>query len=88
MAIIEGMLQKLDERLQRQTKISLKWSDNVLELLSGQGFDPNFGARPLRRLLSHTIETALSKEIIKGEIKEGDTVQIGIENGSFTFKAE
>ena len=82
------LLQKLDERLQRQTKISLKWSDNVLELLSGQGFDPNFGARPLRRLLSHTIETALSKEIIKGEIKEGDTVQIGIENGSFTFKAE
>ena len=82
------LLQKLDERLQRQTKISLKWSDNVLELLSGQGFDPNFGARPLRRLLSHTIETALSKEIIKGEIKEGDTVQIGIENGGFTFKAE
>jgi ATP-dependent Clp protease ATP-binding subunit ClpB len=82
------LLQKLNERLQRQTKISLKWSEEVLDLLSEQGFDPNFGARPLRRLLSHTIETALSKEIIKGEINEGDTVQIGVEHGGFIFKAE
>jgi ATP-dependent Clp protease ATP-binding subunit ClpB len=82
------LLQGLNERLQRQVKISLTWSDEVLEALAAQGFDPNFGARPLRRLLSHTVETALSKEIIKGEIKEGDTVCIGLVNGAFTFNAQ
>ena len=82
------LLETLNQRLQHQVKISLEWSDEVLNLLSEQGFDPNFGARPLRRLLSHTVETALSKEIIKGEIKEGDVVSIGIEHGQLTFKAK
>lgn len=82
------LLTALDERLRRQVKISLTWTDEVLELLSSQGFDPNYGARPLRRLLAHTVETALSKEIIKGEIKEGDTVQIGIVGDELTFIAQ
>ncbi len=82
------LLTALDERLRRQVKISLTWTDEVLELLSSQGFDPNYGARPLRRLLAHTVETALSKEIIKGEIKEGDTVQIGIVGDELTFTAQ
>lgn len=82
------LLQNLNARLQKQIRISLAWEDGVLEALAERGFDPNFGARPLRRLLSHTVETALSKEIIRGEIKEGDTVRIGIENGSFVFRAE
>ncbi len=82
------LLTALDERLRRQVKISLTWTDAVLELLSSQGFDPNYGARPLRRLLAHTVETALSKEIIKGEIKEGDTVQIGIAGDELTFTAQ
>ena len=82
------MLATLDERLRRQVKITLTWTDEVLELLSSQGFDPNYGARPLRRLLAHTVETALSKKIIKGEIKEGDTVQIGIAGNELTFTAQ
>ncbi len=82
------LLDTLNRRLQHQVKISLEWSDEVLTLLSEQGFDPNFGARPLRRLLSHTVETALSKEIIKGEIKEGDVVSIGLDQGELTFKAK
>ena len=82
------LLETLNRRLQHQVKISLEWSDEVLTLLSEQGFDPNFGARPLRRLLSHTVETALSKEIIKGEIKEGDVVSIGLADGQLTFKAK
>ena len=61
-------------------------NDASLTALADQGFDPNFGARPLRRLLIHTVETALSKEIIKGEIREGDTVNIGFEAGQFTFQ--
>jgi len=81
------LLQSLNKRLQRQVKIGLKWSDEVLAMLSEQGFDPSYGARPLKRLLSHTVETSLSKEIIKGLIKEGDMVEIGIADGELTFQA-
>lgn len=79
------MLKALGARLARQVKITLGWNDTALTALADQGFDPSFGARPLRRLLVHTVETALSKEIIKGNIKEGDTVNIGFEAGEFTF---
>ena len=72
------MLENLNKRLQHQVNISLSWSDEALEKLADEGFEPNFGARPLRRLLSHTVETQLSKEIIKGNIKEGDTVDINV----------
>ena len=79
------LLQKLGERLQKQVKITLGWNETALTALAEQGFEPNFGARPLRRLLVHTVETALSKEIIKGEVQEGDTVNIGFTDGNFTF---
>ena len=79
------MLKALGARLARQVKITLGWNDTALTALADQGFDPSFGARPLRRLLVHTVETALSKEIIKGNIKEGDTVNIGFEAGEFIF---
>ena len=80
------LLKGLNERMERQTKITLTWDDAALTALAEQGFDPSFGARPLRRLLSHKVETALSKEIIGGTVGEGDTVNMSYENGAFTFK--
>ena len=85
-AIAKLLLESLSKRLQHQVGITLSWKEDALELLANQGFEPNFGARPLRRLISHKVETALSKEIIKGEAKEGDVVEIGAEGGEFTFK--
>ena len=79
------LLDSLGKRLEKQVGIHLTWNDESLTALADQGFDPNFGARPLRRLLTHTVETALSKEIIKGEIKDGDTVKIGYDGTKFTF---
>ena len=79
------LLDSLGKRLEKQVGIRLTWNDESLTALADQGFDPNFGARPLRRLLTHTVETALSKEIIKGEIKDGDTVKIGYDGTKFTF---
>ncbi len=80
------LLKGLNARMERQTKITLTWDDAALTALAEQGFDPNFGARPLRRLLSHKVETALSREIIGGTVGEGDTVNMSYENGAFTFK--
>lgn len=79
------LLQKLGARLEKQVGITLGWNEQALNALAEQGFEPSFGARPLRRLLTHTVETALSKEIIKGEIAAGDTVNIGFDGKEFTF---
>ena len=80
------LLKALGKRLEKQVGIALAWSEEALTALADKGFDPNFGARPLRRLLTHTVETELSKEIIKGEVQEGDTVRIEAENGEFVFR--
>ena len=80
------MLKSLSDRIEKQIKISLTWTDEALTALADKGFDPNFGARPLRRLLTHTVETSLSKQIIRGDVREGDTVEIGYDGTNFTFK--
>ncbi|MBO4400632.1 MAG: ATP-dependent chaperone ClpB [Selenomonadaceae bacterium] len=86
-AIAEILLKNLSARLEKQTNIVLTWTDKAVEALASQGFDPNFGARPLRRLLSHTVETELSKKIIAGDVKDGDTVEIDFDGNAFTFRA-
>ncbi|MGN0940305.1 MAG: ATP-dependent chaperone ClpB [Selenomonadaceae bacterium] len=78
------LLKNLSERLEKQVKISLSWDDETLDALADEGFDPNFGARPLRRLISHGIETILSEKIIRGDVGEGDVVKIGVKDGKFT----
>ena len=80
------MLKSLSKRLERQVDIALAWTDDALEALAKEGFDPDFGARPLRRLLTHKIETVLSKKIIAGDVRGGDTVELGFDGTAFTFK--
>ena len=79
------LLSQLNERLEKQIKLHLVWDDAALQLLADQGFDADFGARPLRRLLSHTVETELSKSIIRGDVSEGDTVAMSVEGGKLHF---
>lgn len=80
------LLQNLNARLEKQLKLILKWDESALDYLAKEGFDPNFGARPLRRLVTKVVETALSKEIIKGEIGEGDTVRMTAVDGKLIFE--
>ena len=85
-AIADILLKNLSARLDKQIKIKLTWTDKAIEALADQGFDPNFGARPLRRFLTHTVETSLSKLIIAGDIKENEIVQIDYDGTNFLFK--
>ena len=84
-AIAEILLKNLSERLEKQINVQLSWTDSAVEALSNQGFDANFGARPLKRLLTHTVETELSKKIISGAVKDGDNVEINFDGKNFTF---
>ena len=85
-AIAALLLKSLGARLEKQIRLKLTWSEAALDALADQGFDPDFGARPLKRLLSHTIETLISEKVIKGEVQEGDTVAIGMVGGQFTVE--
>lgn len=85
-AIAGILLEALNRRLQRQVKISLQWNESVPALLANQGFDANYGARPLRRLLSRLVETQLSKEIITGAVKEGDAVRLDANGDALEFR--
>jgi ATP-dependent Clp protease ATP-binding subunit ClpB len=73
------LLKSLDKRLKKQLNISLSWDDKALDLLAKAGYDPNFGARPLKRLITRLVETELSKKIIKGEVPEGSQVELSAE---------
>ncbi len=87
-AIAGILLKDLSERLEKQINVKLNWTQDAVDALATQGFDANFGARPLKRLLTHTVETELSKKIIASEVKDGDTVEIGFDGKNFTFNAK
>ena len=86
-AIAEILLKTLGERLAKQANINLTWTQGAVDTLADKGFDANYGARPLKRLLTRTVETELSKKIIAGEVKDGDTVEIDFD-GDFTFNVK
>ena len=82
------MLAGLAKRLQKQINITLKWNDAVLRRLATEGYDPNYGARPLRRLISRAIETELSRRIVRGEVPEGATVKMNASAGKIELEVE
>ena len=83
--IAKLMLTSLTERLS-DMDISISFSDEAVQHIAKVGFDPVYGARPLRRAISSNIEDAVSEEILKGNIKSGDKVECILENNKFIFK--
>jgi len=81
------LLRNLGKRLKKQLNISLSWDDKALELLAREGYDPNFGARPLKRSISRLIETELGKKIIKGEVSEGSHIELSAEGDKISIEA-
>ena len=82
------LLNNLAVRLQKQVNLTLKWDAAVLGALAAAGYDPNYGARPLRRLISRAVETELSRRIVKGEAPEGATVRLRAEAGKIELQIE
>ncbi len=78
------MLQTLSRRLEKQG-ITLRYDDAVVSMLAKDGYDPAFGARPLRRLIQRSVEDRLSEEIIAGRLKLGDKVNLTAKDGKIMF---
>jgi len=83
--IVDLMLNRVREQLKGQG-MNLEASDDVKEVLAKEGFDPAFGARPLRRAVQRVIEDPLSEEILMGRFSEGDTIRAELEDGKVVFK--
>ncbi|HHT68833.1 MAG TPA: ATP-dependent Clp protease ATP-binding subunit [Firmicutes bacterium] len=82
--IVEIMLKELRKQLQ-EMDIALTITDQAKELLTNKGFDPDFGARPLRRAIQRYIENPLAEEILKGTFGEGGTITVDSKEGEFVF---
>ncbi|MDD5043315.1 MAG: ATP-dependent chaperone ClpB [Patescibacteria group bacterium] len=83
--IVELQVKKVHDRL-LEKKIKLKISDKVKDLLAKKGYDPLFGARPLKRIIQQLILDPLALKIINKEFKEGETVSVDARDGKIVFK--
>ncbi|MEA5517852.1 ATP-dependent chaperone ClpB [Limnoraphis robusta] len=83
--IVLLQVQHLVERL-AERKMSLKLTEAAVDFLAEVGFDPVYGARPLKRAIQRELETQLAKGILRGEFNDGDTIFVDIENERLTFK--
>ena len=86
-AIAEIQLGRLRERL-AERHITLTLSDGAKEQLARVGYDPVFGARPLKRAIQQLIETPLSRKIIAGDVQDGDDVRLEPSVNGFTFEKQ
>ncbi len=78
--IIDLQAEKLNRRLAQQ-QITLTLTEAAKDLIITNSYDPQYGARPLRRYMQHTVETMLAKKILAGEILPGQTVTVDAESG-------
>ena len=68
------LLKKLAARLEQELGAKLTWDDEALDRLAAEGYDPAFGARPLKRLLVREVETPLSRLVLEGKVETGKTI--------------
>lgn len=79
-AIAWKYVQQLQQRVAEQ-EIELQVQDDVISWIVENGIDPQFGARPLKRFIQRHVETAVAKELLKGEVLPGDSLQVFMEDG-------
>jgi ATP-dependent Clp protease ATP-binding subunit ClpB len=65
--------------------VALKWTKEVVDRLAEEGYDPFFGARPLKRLIQQEVVNMLSKAILEGKIPPESTVELKYEKGAYSF---
>ena len=82
--IVEIQLKRLIRRLENQ-KITLELSDAAKAQVARAGYDPVYGARPLKRAIQKEILDPLSMDILEGKFREGQTIRVDVEDGALTF---
>src|SRR5699024_10986948 len=83
-AIARIQMQGLEKRLEER-QLTLEVSDKALDLLANVGFDPVYGARPLKRAIQQQLENPLAQKLLAGEFAPGDTIRVDVDNGRLGF---
>ena len=78
---LRGLMKRLEER-----KIRVELSDRAKDLLIAEGYDPTYGARPLKRTIQRRILDPLAMRVLQGEFREGETIRIDVVDGDLTFQ--
>jgi len=83
--IVQLQVKRLEKRL-AERKMSLKLSESAIDFLAEIGYDPVYGARPLKRGIQRELETQMAKGILRGDFADGETIFVDIENERLAFK--
>ena len=83
--IVQLQVGRLAGRL-ADRKMSLTLSESALDFLAEVGYDPVYGARPLKRAVQRELETQIAKAILRGQFTDGDTIFVDVENERLAFK--
>jgi ATP-dependent Clp protease ATP-binding subunit ClpC len=86
-SIVDLMVNDLQSRLEEH-KVSLELTEKAKSWLAREGYDPVYGARPLRRVIERYVENPLSSKLLRGELKEGATVKVDVGKEGLTFKSQ
>ena len=86
--IAAKLLDKLAVRVETELGAKLAWDDAVLDRLAEEGYDPAFGARPLKRLLVRAVETPLSRLVLEGKVEQGKTILLSAAGDSISMSAK
>ncbi|WP_433250007.1 ATP-dependent chaperone ClpB [Actinomadura nitritigenes] len=85
--IVDLMFNDLRGRL-ADRRMRLEIDEDARRLIAEQGFDPVYGARPLRRFIAHEVETRIGRALIAGDVRDGATIHVGAENGELRVRYE
>ncbi len=85
--IVDLMVKELSDRLANQ-ELSLELTDAAKQMVVDNGYDPVYGARPLKRYLQNYVETLTAKKILSGDVHAGDTIVLDVKDGEFTVSTK
>ncbi len=85
--IVDIQLSEVNQRL-KEKDLKLEYSEKVKNYLAEKGFDPDYGARPLKRVIQREILDSLAKDLLEGKFKEGAKIRINLEDSRLTFSGK
>ena len=85
--IVDLLVRDVQKRLEDR-KVTLELSDEARDLIAREGYDPVYGARPLRRFIQREVETRVARALIAGEVREGTRVEVDVKDGHLDIRIE
>jgi ATP-dependent Clp protease ATP-binding subunit ClpB len=83
--IVENQLERLRDRL-AERRITIEFTDAAMEAIADAGWDPAYGARPLKRAIQRLVENPLALRLLEGDFRDGDTIGVDAQNGDLVFQ--